>query len=329
VPQPHDDGVGRLIDGKWAKEGYQADDKGRFVRDETTFHDFVTADGSSGFAAEAGRYHLYVSYACPWASRTVLVRKLRRLEDVISMSVVDPFMGGDGWQFSDAPGTVPDIVNGARFLREIYVKAKPDYTGRVTVPVLWDKQAGSIVNNDSREIVRMLNREFAAFGDRAVSFCPPELEADIDREISALYRPVNNGVYRAGFARTQEAYDEAVTELFEALDSYEQRLATSRYLLGSRITEPDWCFFTTLVRFDVVYHYHFKCNVRKISDYRNLSGYLRDLYQVPGVSDTVRFDHIKQHYYRSHDSINPRRIVPKGPLLDFEQPHGREHLPAS
>jgi putative glutathione S-transferase len=296
------------------------------LRDETVFHDRVTADGSSGFAAQTGRYHLYVSYACPWASRALLVRKLKKLEDVISVSVVHPFMGPDGWTFDAAPGTIPDTVNHTKYLRDVYVLAKRDYTGRVTVPVLWDKQTRTIVNNASRDILRMLDTEFDAFGDASLTFCPADLRERVDAEITALYAPVNDGVYRAGFAEKQEAYDEAVTALFAALDRYEERLAGHRYLLGDTLTEADWCFFTTLIRFDLVYHYHFKCNLRRIRDYPSLWGYVRDLYQHPGVRDTVRFDHIREHYYRSHDNINPHRIVPQGPLIDFDEPHGREQM---
>jgi putative glutathione S-transferase len=315
--------MGRLVEGKWVNEWYQADEKGRFVRDQTQFRDWVKSDGSTPFAPETGRYHLYVSYACPWASRAVVMRKLKQLEDVISLSVVHPYMGKDGWTFDDAPGTIPDAVNRTHHLRDVYLLANPRYSGRVTVPVLWDKQSGTIVSNESHDILRMLDIEFAALAGSSTTFCPPELREQVDAEISALYAPVNDGVYRAGFAKTQAAYDEAVTALFAALDGYERRLAGQRYLLGDVITEADWCFFTTLIRFDVVYHYHFKCNVRRIQDYSNLWGYTRDLYQQPGVSETVRFDHIREHYYRSHDRINPLGIVPKGPLVDFDEAHGR------
>jgi len=315
--------MGRLVDGKWVSEWYRADEKGRFLRDPTQFHDWVKSDGSTPFAPEAGRYHLYASYACPWASRALVMRKLKKLEDVVSLSVVHPYMGTDGWSFDDAPGTIPDTVNGTQYLRDVYLIANPSYTGRVTVPVLWDKHSHTIVSNESRDVLRMLDNEFHAFAGASTTFCPPDLREQVDAEISALYAPVNNGVYRSGFAKTQVAYDEAVTELFAALDRYEHRLAGQRYLLGKVITEADWCFFTTLIRFDLVYHYHFKCNLRRIQDYPNLWGYLRDLYQQPGVRETVRFDHIRDHYYRSHRDINPLGIVPKGPLIDFDEPHGR------
>lgn len=309
--------MGKLIDGKWTTERYAADATGRFVRDASTFRDRVTADGSSGFAAEAGRYHLYVSLACPWAHRALILRKLKGLEHAISVSGADPFMGDDGWTLPDDP------VNGAKFLRDVYLQAKPDCTSRVTVPVLWDKQTGSLVNNESREIVRMFDHEFSAVARNQVDYCPPELSAEVDRAIDKLYAPVNNGVYSAGFARTQVAYDEAVRELFAALDDYERCLSKQRYLCGARLTEADLCFFSTLVRFDPVYHYHFKCNLRRVRDYPNLWNYVKDIYQTPGVAETVDVEHAKQHYFRSHESVNPTRIVPLGPLIDYSEPHDR------
>ncbi len=315
--------MGRLVDGKWSTAWYTPDAEGRFVRGETFFRDRVSTDGATRFAAEAGRYHLYVSYACPWAHRTLILRARKRLEDAVSISVVDPFMGPDGWAFSEGPGCTPDTVNGASFLRDVYLAARPDYTGRVTVPVLWDKKEGTIVNNESREIVRMLDTAFDAFGDAEVTLWPEPLRARIDEVISAIYTPINNGVYRAGFATTQAAYDEAVTELFAALDGWEEVLSRQRFLCGARLTEADVCMFTTLLRFDAVYYGHFKCNLRRIVDYPNLSGFVRDVYQTPGVAPTCRLDHIKEHYYRSHEGINPTRIVPKGPLLDFDAPHDR------
>jgi putative glutathione S-transferase len=315
--------MGSMIEGRWTADPWRKDTRGHFVRDETTFRGRVTADGSSGFAAEAGRYHLYVSYACPWAHRTLILRSLKKLEGAISVSVVDPFMGDDGWTFSDGPGCVRDTVNGADFLWQVYAKADPRYSGRVTVPVLWDRARAAIVNNESREIVRMLDTEFDAIGDASVTLCPAPLRAEIDRAADALYGSVNNGVYRAGFASSQAAYDEAVTALFAALDAWERVLSGRRYLTGATLTEADVFFFTTLLRFDAVYHGHFKCNLRRIADYPSLSGYLRDIYQTPGVAATCRLDHIKQHYYRSHAHINPTRIVPAGPLLDLDAPHGR------
>ncbi|MFT3767444.1 MAG: glutathione S-transferase family protein [Minicystis sp.] len=320
--------MGRLVEGRWTTEWYKPDAAGRFVRESASFRDRITADGSSGFPAEAGRYHLYVSLACPWAHRTLIVRALRKLDDAISISVVDPFMAEHGWTFSDAPGAIRDAVNGADHLHQIYVKARPDYTGRVTVPVLWDKQRGTIVNNESREIIRMLDTEMGALGDPAVNLCPAPLREEIDRTIDAIYTPVNNGVYRAGFATTQKAYDDAVVELFAALDHWEGVLSQRRYLCGDTLTEADVCLFTTLLRFDPVYHGHFKCNLRRIADYPSLWGFVRDVYQTPGVAGTCNLDHIKQHYYRSHETINPTRIVPRGPILDLDAPHDRARLSA-
>ena len=316
--------MGRLVDGKWSTEWYSPDKAGRFVRSETFFRDRV--GGSGRFPPERDRYHLYVAYACPWAHRTLIARAIKGLEKAIPVSIVDPFMGDDGWAFSDGPGCIPDTVNGTRFLREVYVLAKPDYTGRVTVPVLWDKRERTIVNNESRDVLRMLDCEFDAFAEHEVTLRPPELSADIDRVIDELYQPVNNGVYRAGFATRQDAYEEAFDELFEALDRWEQVLTKQRFLLGDEMTEADVCLFTTLVRFDPVYVGHFKCNLRPIASYPALSGYLRDVYQTPGVAGTCRLDHIKQHYYRSHPHINPSRIVPKGPELHLDAPHDRAKL---
>jgi putative glutathione S-transferase len=313
--------MGMLIDGKWRDEWYDTKKTGgRFVRHESAFRNRVTADGSSGFPAEVGRYHLYVSLACPWASRTLIFRKLKGLETAISLSVVDPYMGENGWNFTDGPGCIPDPIFNARYLYEIYTAAHPHYTGRVTVPVLWDKKAAIIVNNESAEIIRMFNSEFDAFGRAEVDFYPEELRAEIDAINDFVYPNVNNGVYRCGFATTQEAYEEAFTALFAALDELEARLERARYLLGARATEADWRLFTTLVRFDAVYYSHFKCNLRRIADYPNLSRYLRELYHMPGIGETVNMNHIKQHYYRSHKTINPTGIVPLGPELEFMQP---------
>lgn len=317
-----------LVEGEWRVEERRGNEEGRFVRSGTTFRDFVTADDSSGFRAEAGRYHLYISWACPWAHRTAILRKLKGLEDVVGLAAVGSFMGDDGWAFYDEPGVVPDTVNGARYLREVYQRADPSYTGRVTTPVLWDKEKETIVNNESRDIIRMFDHEFDAVpgAKPEVNFCPEYLREEVDRTLDELYEPVNNGVYKTGFATTQDAYYEAVTELFDALDRWEGVLSKRRYLCGERITEADWAFFTTLVRFDAVYYGHFKCNLRRILDYPNLWGYLKDLYQQPGVAETVDLGHIKRHYYGSLESINPTRIVPKGPLLNFDEPHERERL---
>jgi len=316
--------MGMLVKGVWQDAGYDMK-AGEFIRYESKFRGRVTADGSSGLRAEAGRYHLYVSLACPWAHRTLIVRALKGLEEAISVSVVDPYMGPDGWSLSDRPGCIPDSVNGAAFLREVYVKALPDYTGRVSVPVLWDRETATIVNNESPEILRMLNREFDAWARRALlDLRPQALEAQIDAWNERIYRDVNNGVYRAGFATAQDKHERAVRALFAALDEIEGHLGRHRYLCGDALTEADWRLFTTLVRFDAVYHGHFKCNLRRLVDYRHLWDYTRELYQVPGVAATVNFDHIKEHYYRSHVRINPSGIVPLGPLTDFGAPHGRE-----
>ncbi|ALA16510.1 MULTISPECIES: glutathione S-transferase family protein [unclassified Chelatococcus] len=325
--------MGLLVDGVWHDEWYDTKSTGgRFVRKDSAFRNWVTPDGApgpsgeGGFRAQAGRYHLYVSLACPWAHRTLIFRKLKKLEDIVSVSVVDPYMGSEGWVFGDSQGTVPDTVNGARRLYEVYLKADPHYSGRVTVPVLWDKERGTIVNNESSEIIRMFNAAFAAFTDVADDYYPEPLREAIDRINERIYHAVNNGVYKAGFATTQAAYEEAFDALFAALDELDARLATRRYLLGNRLTEADWRLFTTQVRFDAVYVGHFKCNLRRIADYPNLGPYLRDLYQVPGIAGTVNMEHIKRHYYESHRTINPTGIVPRGPALDLDAPHGRERL---
>ncbi|MFQ5936898.1 MAG: glutathione S-transferase family protein [Acidiferrobacterales bacterium] len=318
--------MGLLVNGQWSTESYASDDRGRFIRSKTKYRRWITEDATSAFAPERDRYHLYVSYACPWAHRTLIMRKLRGLDDTISLSVVDPFMGEDGWPFSDGPGCIPDTINGAHYLRDIYLKADANYTGRVTVPVLWDRKKETIVNNESREIMRMFDTVFSKLNAEAPDYYPTQHRDCIDKTIDALYDPINNGVYRAGFARKQEAYDQAVGQLFKALDMWEGVLTQQRYLCGNVITEADWCFFTTLIRFDMVYHTHFKCNVRRITDYPNIWNYLRELYQLPGVAQTCHFDHIKQHYYQSHTSINPTGIVAAGPLIDFTEPHDRDRL---
>jgi putative glutathione S-transferase len=316
-------GLGVLIEGKWVPEREQEDEAGKFVRPSTTFRNWITADGSGGFQAEADRYHLYVSLACPWAHRTLIIRKLKGLEDAVSVSIVDPVIDQNSWEFSDAPGCVPDFVNQTQYLWQVYLKADPDYSGRVTVPVLWDKQTNTIVNNESREIIRMLDTEFSRIANE-VDLYPAELQEAIEQTIDAIYQPINNGVYRAGFATTQSAYEEGVTDLFEALDHWETVLGQQRYLCGDRLTEADICMFTTLLRFDAVYYVHFKCNVRRMIDYPNLWGYLRDIYQHPGVKETCSLEQIKLHYYKSHPKVNPTRIVPKGPALNLDEPHGRD-----
>jgi putative glutathione S-transferase len=319
-------GLGLLQNGNWVSEREQEDQKGRFIRPSTTFRNWITADGSSGFMAEPDRYHLYVSLACPWAHRALLMRQLKGLTDTISVSVVDPVIDQNGWEFSDAPGAIPDSVNQADYLWELYVKAEPGYNGRVTVPVLWDKQTHRIVNNESREIIRMLDTQFNKIVASDRDLYPTRLQPQIDETIEAIYQPINNGVYRSGFATTQAAYEEGVTELFEALDHWETVLDNQRYLCGNQLTEADICLFTTLLRFDPVYYVHFKCNLRRIVDYPNLWGYLRDIYQYPGVKETCNLEHIKLHYYKSHPKVNPTRIVPKGPVIDFDSPHGRDRL---
>jgi glutathionyl-hydroquinone reductase len=325
-PQRSMQTMGMLVNGVWQDVGYDTKN-GEFVRNESVFRDRVTADGSSGFGAEAGRYHLYVSLACPWAHRTLIVRKLKGLENVISVSIVDPYMGPDGWSFTDRRGCTRDTVNGSGFLRDIYLKAKPGCTGRVTVPVLWDKRKGVIVNNESAEIIRMLNREFNAFASRDLPDLYPEaMRPQIDRWNDLIYRTVNNGVYRAGFAAAQDAYEKAVRELFATLDTLDEHLGKHRYLCGTELTEADWRLFTTLVRFDAVYYGHFKCNLRRLVDYDNLWDYTRELYQVSGVAGTVDLEQIKEHYYCSHVRINPGGIIPLGPVLNYSLPHGREVL---
>ena len=315
--------MGLLIDGRWQDQWYDTKSTGgTFKRQESAFRNRVTADGSSGFKAEPGRYHLYVSLACPWAHRTLIFRKLKKLEDVISVSVVEPLMLENGWEL--APGADP--VNGKRFLYQVYTEVKPDMTGRVTVPVLWDKRKRTIVNNESAEIIRMLNSEFNAFGDASLDFYREDLRAEIDEINAYVYDRVNNGVYKAGFATEQAAYEEAFDNLFKALDTLDERLASQRWLVGNRQTEADWRLFTTLVRFDPVYVGHFKCNLRRIADYPHLSGYLRDIYQTDGIAETVNMAHIKGHYYESHKAINPTGVVPVGPAMDLDAPHGRERL---
>ncbi len=319
--------MGLLIDGVWHDKWYDtASTGGRFVRKESQFRQWITADGSSGFKAEPGRYHLYVSYACPWAHRTLIFRSLKGLQDAISVSVVHWLMADRGWTFSKGPGVVADDINHADYLYEVYTKVKPDYTGRVTVPILFDKQTGTIVNNESSEIIRMLDSAFDGTGAKPGDYYPEDLRDEIDALNSRIYDTVNNGVYKAGFATTQEAYEEAIGPLFETLDWLEARLSGQRYLAGDRLTEADWRLFTTLVRFDPVYVGHFKCNLRRIADYPNLWAYVRELYQFPGVAETVNFQHIKGHYYESHKTINPTGVVPAGPIIDFTAPHGRDSL---
>jgi putative glutathione S-transferase len=325
--------MGFFVDGVWHEDtAANRHERGRFMRTPSVYRNWITEDGSpgpsgaGGFAAAPGRYHLYVSHSCPWAYRTTLFRKLKKLEDVISITFAAPLYGDKSWRFSDEPGSNPDTVNGTNELAEVYLIANPRYSGRVTVPTLWDKERKTIVNNESSEIVRMLNAAFNRFTDVKTDYYPAPLRAEIDETNDLVYTTVNNGVYRSGFATSQDAYEEACRALFATLDQLDDRLSRQRYLVDNRITEADWRLFTTLVRFDAVYHYHFKCNLKKIAEYPNLSNYVRDLYQQPGVAETVNMDHIKRHYYGSQKRVNPTGIVPlgpQGPMLDFAAPHNR------
>ena len=324
--------MGQLVDGTWSPAWYDTKSTGgAFKRSTAGFRNWITADGGAGptgeagFAAQSGRYHLYVSYACPWAHRALIFRKLKGLEDHIDVSAVHPDMGEDGWTFDDGfAGSTGDQLYGLPFMRDIYVKADPGVSGRVTVPVLWDKERETIVSNESSEIIRMFNSAFDEVTGNSLDFWPEEMREAIEPVNARIYDTLNNGVYKSGFATTQAAYDAAVHPLFETLDWLEVRLAGNRYLMGNRITEADWRLFTTLIRFDLVYHLHFKCNRARIIDYPNLWGYLRELYQWPGVKETVKFDHIVRHYHYSHETVNPHRIIPINPVLDFEAAHGRE-----
>jgi putative glutathione S-transferase len=322
-----------MVKGKLQDDWYESEtESGEFIRQDSQFRNWITPNGQpgptgeGGFVAEPDRYHLYVSYACPWAHRTLIVRKLKKLEGIVSVNVVHPNMGSKGWDFGDYPGATGDTLYHFKYLHEAYALAQPDYSGIVTVPVLWDKQRHTIVNNESSEIIRMFNQAFDQWGDARLDLYPEPLRADIDAINALVYDNINNGVYRVGFARNQRAYEHAFDVLFAALDEIEARLAVHRYLVGQQITEADWRLFVTLIRFDAVYVGHFKCNLRRIADYPNLSNYLRELYQMPGIAETVNFSHIKQHYYYSHTDINPTRIVPKGPELDLESAHNRGGL---
>ena len=322
--------MGQLVDGVWMdREPVAKTSNGRFLRADASLRNWITADGrpgpsgEGGFKAEAGRYHLYVSLACPWAHRTLILRKLKGLEDMISVSVVHWFMAENGWTFEADEGSTGDHLFGADYLHQVYTRAHPTYSGRVTVPVLWDKETATIVSNESSEIIRMLNSAFDDIGANDADYYPEALRGGIDGINDVVYNTVNNGVYKSGFARSQEAYEDAVLALFGTLEMLETRLAERRYLVGERITEADWRLFTTLVRFDPVYVGHFKCNLKRLVDFPNLFAYARELYQWPGVAETVDFHHIKNHYYASHTSINPTRIVPKGPVIGWTQPHGR------
>ncbi|CAM2005379.1 glutathione S-transferase family protein [Acanthopleuribacter pedis] len=325
--------MGLLIDGVWHDKWYDTKkSKGKFVRESAAFRNWITADGEpgpsgrGGFKAESGRYHLYVSYACPWAHRTLIFRELKGLTEHISVSVVHPHMLSNGWEFRTDDDSYQDHLFGSAFMHQIYTRAKSDYSGRVTVPVLWDKQTNTLVSNESSEIIRMLNSAFDGVVAPSHDFYPESLRPQIDAINEKVYANINNGVYRCGFATRQDAYEEAFTDLFRALDEVEEILGKNRYLTGSVLTEADWRLFTTLVRFDPVYVGHFKCNLRRIADYPNLSNYLRELYQFQGVAATVFMWDIKEHYYYSHDTINPTRVVPLGPVLHYDQPHDRDRF---
>ncbi len=325
--------MGLLVDGVWRDQWYDTSATGgRFVRPRTRFRNWVTPDGSpgpsgtGGFAAEPGRYHLYVSLACPWAHRALIMRALKGLDDLISLSVVHWRMGDRGWTFDDGPGVIADPVLGARCLYEVYLAADRSYTGRVTTPLVWDRRSATIVNNESSEIIRMFNSAFDAVGASPGDYYPAGLREEIDALNARIYETVNDGVYKAGFATTQQAYEDAFGALFETLDWLDQRLGGRRYLCGERVTEADLRLLTTLLRFDLVYYSHFKCNARRIADYPNLSGYTRDLYQLPGVAATFDAGHIRRHYYESHRMLNPSGIVPLGPAIDFTAPHDRVRL---
>lgn len=304
----------------------ELNERGEFVRQKDQFRDWVTRDGSSGYLAESERYHLYVSLACPWAHRTIIMRKLKELEDVIGMTVVDPIRYKRGWAFRNGPEHSIDPINDFKYLSEAYKATEPNYDARVTVPVLWDKKTKKIISNADEDIMRMLNSEFDDFTESELDFYPEELRDEIENVNDLVYPNINDGVYRAGFATTQHAYEKAVGNLFDALDQLEERLSNQRYLVNNQLTEADWRLFTTLIRFDVVYHSHFKCNIRRIVDYPNLYGYLRELYQHDGIAETVNFDHIKRHYYITQTDINPNQIVPVGPELELTSSHGREKL---
>lgn len=319
--------MGLLVDGKWQDKWYDTSKNGgKFERQASKFRDNVSNDEDAKYPVESGRYHLYVSLACPWAHRALIFRKLKGLEEHIDVSVVHPEMLDNGWEFKEYPGSTGDKLYGFDYTHQIYTKAKPEITTRVTVPILWDKQTETIVNNESAEIIRIFNSGFNALTSNDDDYYPEAFRQEIDDINEMVYHDINNGVYKAGFATTQKAYEEAVNALFHALDIVEERLSKQRYLVGSNITEADWRLFTTLIRFDAVYHGHFKCNKKQIADYPNIYGYMKELYQVPGVAETVNFDHIKRHYYFSHTMINPTQIIPVGPEQDLMSPHGRENI---
>ncbi|MEM5529192.1 glutathione S-transferase family protein [Gammaproteobacteria bacterium AS21] len=325
--------MGLLVEGKWSNAWYDTSaSNGAFVRSQSQYRNWVSASGAAGptgkggFKAQAGRYHLYISLACPWAHRTMVFRALKGLQQMISVSIVNSYMGDDGWTFQSGPDVIEDSVNHVEFLHQLYTLAQPDYTGRVTVPLLWDKERQTIVSNESADIIRMFNSAFDEIGAKAGDYYPRHHRAEIDTLNKRIYSAINNGVYRAGFATTQQAYDEAVNTLFIALDELEQRLSEQRYLIANHLSEADWRLFTTLIRFDAVYVGHFKCDRNRIADYPALTHYLRELYQMPGIAQTVNIANIKAHYYQSHRTINPTAIVPTGSVSAFDQPHNRALL---
>lgn len=314
--------MGVLENGKWVSEAEYSDNEGKFVRQNTKFRDMLSVTGE--YTIEKDRYHLYVSYACPWATRVIIMLNLKGLQNVISMSVVSPHMADNGWEFGNFKDSTPDQVNNKEYLWQVYTKADPNCSGRVTVPVLWDKKTNSIVNNESKDIMRMLDLDFGGLAENNRSYYPQDLMEHVDKTIDAIYNPINNGVYRAGFATKQDQYEKAVNELFENLDKWEETLSKQRFLCGNVLTEADICMFTTLYRFDPVYYVHFKCNIKKITEYPNLWNYTKDLYQTPGFKEACNLVHVKQHYYWSHPFINPHRIVPVGPQINYDEKHDRE-----
>lgn len=325
--------MGLLENGFWRDRWYNTEDHGgKFEREEAQFRNWITPDGSpgptgkGGFAAERDRYHLYIAHACPWAHRTAIFRKLKKLDDIIGLSIVHWYMGAVGWTFRQDDHTIPDTVYNSRYLHQLYTRAVPDVTTRVTTPTLWDKKNETIVSNESADIIRMMNSAFQNLGAAEVDYYPDALQNDIDAINDRIYKTLNNGVYKCGFATSQKAYDKAVGPLFETLDWLESHLEANRYLCGDRITEADWRLFTTLIRFDAVYAVHFKCTKKRVADCPNLFAYTRELYQWPGIKETIVFDHIRKHYYGSHQKVNPHLIVPAMPEVDFDAPHGREAL---
>lgn len=319
--------MGRLVEGEWRTDWYESGAEGEFQRPDTVFRDWVRQDGSTRHEPESDRYHLYVAWACPWANRALIARKLKGLEDAIDISIVHHFMGENGWEFHpEEPGCTPDHLFESDYLHQVYTRADEDYTGRVTVPVLWDKKHGTIVNNESKEIIRMFDLEFGDVATNDIELFPADLRDEVDRAIEAIYEPINNGVYRCGFATTQRAYEHAARELFDALDHWEDVLSEQRYMCGDRFTAADICMFTTLFRFDIVYYTHFKCNVRQIREYPNLWNFVLDVYQMDGIAETTNIDHTKKHYFASHETVNPKRIVPIGPDIDYDAPHDRDRF---